>query len=122
MRKWVASVLCVPVWAFAQVDFPKEFPAGAAVVEAAELQKKLTGRVAEMTYADRAEVRVEYRDTYAYLNVGQTSDTGKWRVDGSQVCIDWRRFSLVCFEVRAVGDTLYAKRAVNGEIVQMRLK
>lgn len=115
-------LLLAPVLASAQAGFPTAFPDGAVVLAPEDLQKKLTGHATDMTYANGAKVRVEYKDTYAYLNVANASDSGKWRVEGSQVCIDWSRFPAGCFEVRAVGDVLYAKRATNGEIVQMPLK
>ena len=118
----VSALLCsatVLAWAQAPASFPTEFPEGAVVVEPAALQKRLTGLVTHMKYANGAQVRLEYKDTYAYVNAGNSSDSGKWRVEGSQVCIDWQRFPAGCFEVRAVGDALYAKRAINGEIVLM---
>jgi hypothetical protein len=114
--------LMVPVLAMAQAGFPTEFAEGAAVLAPAELQKRLTGQVVNMTYANGAKVRVEYKDSYAYLNTGNAQDSGKWRVEGSQVCIDWARFNPVCFEVRDVKGALYAKRAANGEIVAMPLQ
>lgn len=122
MRNWVWGVLMVPVLAVAQAGFPTEFPEGAAVLAPAELQKRLTGQVVNMTYANGTKVRVEYKDTYAYLNTGNAQDSGKWRTEGSQVCIDWARFNAVCFEVRDVKGTLYAKRTSNGEIVAMPLQ
>lgn len=114
--------MVLPTLAVAQAGFPTEFPEGAVVVAPAELQKRLTGQVIHMTYANGAQVRLEYKDTYAYLNVGNASDSGKWRTEGSQVCIDWARFPAGCFEVRDVKGVLYAKRMTNGEIVAMPLK
>lgn len=122
MRNWVWGVLMVPVLAVAQAGFPTEFPEGAAVLAPVELQKRLTGQVTHMTYANGTKVRVEYKDTYAYLNTGNAQDSGKWRTEGSQVCIDWTRFNAVCFEVRDVKGALYAKRTTNGEIVAMPLQ
>lgn len=121
MRTLLIGWLFAPALVLAQAGFPTEFPPGAVTVPPDDLQKKLTGRVAQMKYANGAEVRVEYRDSYAYINVGNSSDSGKWRVQATQVCIDWQRFPAGCFEVRAVGDVLYAKRATNGEIVAMPL-
>lgn len=122
MKNCMVVWALVPVVALAQAAFPTEFPAGATALEPAVLQQKLTGKVVNMTYANGAKVRVEYKADYAYLNTGNASDSGKWRVEGSQVCIDWAKFSAVCFEARALGDALYAKRTANGEIVLMGMQ
>ena len=122
MKLAMCLLAWVPVVALAQATFPTVFPEGATVLEPAVLQQRLTGKVVTMTYANGANVRVEYKTDYAYLNVGNATDSGKWRVDGAQVCVDWARFPTACFEARAVGDALYAKRATNGEIVLMTLQ
>ncbi len=44
-------------------------------------------------------------------------DSGKWRIEGSSICVEWQRIQPSCSEARAVGDKLYIKRANNGEIV-----
>lgn len=126
MRKWLCAGVWVWVWlvaaspqAGAQAAFPTQFPQGAEAVEPEALQKMLTGQVFNLVYADGTRVRVEYTGTYAYLNVGNAQDKGKWRVEGTQVCVDWGRFPPGCFEVRQAAGALYAKRAVNGEIVLM---
>lgn len=122
MKNWMGVWALVPVVALAQAAFPTEFPAGATALEPVVLQQKLIGQVVHSVYASGAQVRVEYKADYAYLNTGNFSDSGKWRVDGSQVCIDWAKLSKACFEVRGVGEALYAKRATNGEIVLMNLQ
>lgn len=122
MRSLLIGWLFAPVLALAQAGFPTEFPAGAVPVPPDDLQKKLTGRVAHMTYANGAEVRLEYKEAYAYVNSGNRSDSGKWRTEGSKLCIEWQRFPSGCSEVRTVADVLYVKRFANGEIVAMPLK
>jgi hypothetical protein len=122
MRMALIACLCAPVLAIAQAGFPTEFPVGATPLQRDDLQKKLAGRVVQMTYANGAEVRLEFKDTYAYVNSGKSSDTGTWRVQESQLCIDWQRFPSGCSDVRVVSELLYVKRVTNGEIVQMVLK
>jgi len=122
MRIALIACLFAPVLAIAQAGFPTEFPVGATPLQRDDLQKKLAGRVVLMTYANGAEVRSEFKDTYAYVNSGKSSDTGMWRVQESQLCIDWQRFPSGCSDVRVVSELLYVKRVTNGEIVQMVLK
>lgn len=119
---WMAAVALLPVMAWAQAAFPTEFPAGAMVMEPSAVQQRLSGKVVNMTYANGQQVRLEYKERYAYLNVGNASDTGLWRAEPGRVCIEWQRFAAGCFEVRSVGEVLYAKRATNGEIVLMNLQ
>ena len=119
MRTILIGLACLPVWALAQAPFATDFPGGAAVVAADDLQKKLTGRVFQMKYANGTDVRLEFKDTYAYVNSGSSSDSGKWRTEGSKLCIEWQRFPSGCSEVRTVAEALYLKRFANGEIVQL---
>jgi hypothetical protein len=35
------------------------------------------------------------------------------------VCNEWKKFRPGCSEIRALGDTLYVKRANNGEIMAL---
>lgn len=87
---------------WAQTAFPTEFPTGAVEVDPPALQQRLTGKIMNMTYASGHQVRLEYKERFAYLNVGNASDTGLWRVEPGQVCIDWQRFAAGCFAVKAV--------------------
>lgn len=113
---WLAFL---PGLVLAQASFPTEFPAGAARLEPAELQRRLTGQVFDVTYAGGQAVRLEYREGHAYVNAGNASDSGTWRVEASSVCVEWRRFQGGCSEVRLDGEALLAKRIANGEIVRL---
>ena len=85
----------------------------------------LTDVLAGKTYLSKPRtdppVRVQFRGDYAYANVGNASDTGKWRVEGSAVCYEWRSFKPSCSEIRQVGDLLHFKRSNNGEVMRMTL-
>ena len=63
------------------------------------------------------DVRTEYLETYAYINVGITSDSGTWKTEASTVCNEWKKLRPACSEIRALGVSLYVKRANNGEIM-----
>ncbi|HRK38515.1 MAG TPA: hypothetical protein PK347_09005 [Burkholderiaceae bacterium] len=122
MRTLLVGFLFTPVLAFAQPTFPTEFPPGAVTLSPDDLKQKLTGNVFNMTYANGAAVRLEFKETYVYVNSGNSSDSGKWRAEGSQLCIEWQRFQSGCSDMRMVESTLYVKRITNGEIVKMVLR
>jgi hypothetical protein len=120
MRHALLLCLLLPTLAPAQPTLQTEFPAAATPFEPDALKKLLTGRVFVMAPATGPEIRLEYRDSYAYVNIGPRSDSGKWRVEGSSACVDWRVFPAGCSEFRALGDVVYAKRSSNGEVVVMQ--
>lgn len=103
----------------AQPAFPTEFPAGSSPLSPEPLTKLVAGKVFKLKPATGAEIRVEYRDDWAYFNVGNSSDSGKWKAEGSAICVDWKRIPPGCSEMRMVGDTLYTKRVSNGEVLPM---
>ena len=113
------ALLAVPFIAVAQSAFPTEWPNGAESLSPEALQQRLAGKTFVAKSMTSAEVRTEYRGSFAYINVGSTSDSGPWRTEGSSVCNQWRNLRAACSEVRALGDALYVKRANNGEIVQL---
>lgn len=120
LRTFLVLALLAPTLALAQASFPTVFPADAVPFEPEALKQRLAGKVFIMKPAAGAEIRLQYQDTNAYFNVGGASDSGKWRVDGSSVCVDWRRIAPGCSEMRRVGDTIYTKRASNGEVVVLQ--
>lgn len=66
-----------------------------------------------------SELRIQYKDSYAFLNSGSTSDSGRWRTEGSSVCNEWKTIRASCSEMRLLGQALYVKRANNGEVMRM---
>ncbi|MDO9075777.1 MAG: DUF995 domain-containing protein [Rubrivivax sp.] len=120
MKHALLLCLLVPTLALAQPTLQTEFPKTAKPLESEALKKLLTGRTFLISQAAGSEMRLQYRDTYAYINIGNRSDSGKWRVEGSAACIDWQVFPAACSEVRVDGELIYTKRASNGEVVVMR--
>lgn len=118
----IAIVLLTPLLAIAQTAFPTDFPDGAVALSPEALKAVLLGKVATSKPVKGPELKVTYKDTYAFLNAGNFADSGKWRVEGSSVCIDWQKIKPSCGEVRAVGDAIYIKRAGNDEVVLQNLK
>lgn len=116
------ALLLAPVAALAQAPVPTEFQSDAVPLASEALKQRLTGKVFLVSPVIGAPLRVEYRDTYAFVNVGNFSDSGKWRVEGSSVCVDWKKAPPSCSDARLTGDILYVKRTSNGEIVAMHPK
>jgi hypothetical protein len=121
MWKFLALLLA-PAAALAQAPVPTAFPSESAPLAPEALKQRLTGKVFLANPVTGTPLRVEYRDVYAFVNVGNFSDSGKWRVEGSSVCVDWKKAPASCSEARLAGDILYIKRASNGEIVAMQPK
>lgn len=98
---------------------PVEFPAGAASVEPVVLLQRLSGKVFRVATAGGNVWRWQFQSNgNFFLNVGNFSDTGKWRAEGSAVCTEPQKNPASCNEMRLVGDTLYMKRD-SGEIVKL---
>ena len=113
------AVLVAPTLALAQAAFPTDWPADAQPLSADALRQRLVGKTFIARSLTSPEIRTEYQESFAYINIGETRDSGKWKTEGSTVCNEWRKIRPACSEMRAVGDALYVKRANNGEIMQM---
>jgi hypothetical protein len=113
------AFLAVPVIAVAQASFPTEWPSGAEPLSPETLRQRLVGKTFVAKSLTSPDVRTEYRETYAYINIGNTNDSGRWRTEGSTVCNEWRNLRPACSEYRLLGETLYVKRANNGEIMML---
>ena len=109
----------VPIVAFAQSSFPTEFPEGSTPVEATALRQLLAGKTFTVKPTVGSELRIQYKESYAYLNTSGTNDSGRWRTEGSTVCYEWKTIRPSCSEVRLLGQVLYVKRANNGEVVRL---
>src|SRR5215203_1267508 len=113
------AVAAAPLIAIAQTALPTEWPGGAESLSAEALRQRLVGKTFVAKSLTGPDVRTEYRETVAYINVGNTSDSGRWRTEGSAVCNEWRNLRHACSEIRMLGEALYVKRANNGEIMML---
>ena len=114
----ILILLLLPALASAQSG-TTEFPADAKPLETQALQERLKNQVFYIRIG-RAESRMEFKDNgYVFVNAANGStDSGKWRVEGSSICSELRRAAGGCSEVRlVVGELLYLKRLSNGEVV-----
>lgn len=108
-----------PTLALAQAAFPTEWPIGAESLAPDALRQRLIGNSFVAKSVTGPDVRTQYKESYVYINVGNTSDSGEWRTEGSAVCVEWKQLRPSCSEIRLVGDLLYVKRANNGEVMAL---
>lgn len=114
-------LLIMPIAVVAQTSLPTEFPTDSVTLAPEVLTQRLVGKVFKVKPADGTTWRLEYKDSgYAFLDTSRGyRDTGKWRVEGTQLCADWQRSPSGCSETRAKGDVIYLKRISNGEVVAL---
>lgn len=105
--------------ASAQSPFPTEFPPDSAPVDSGALKLLLTGKTFLAKPTEGQPYRIQYKETYVFFNSGSFRDTGRWRTEGSSVCIEWNNIRPSCSEIRISGSIPYVKRANNGEVVRM---
>lgn len=114
----VLALLTASAAAAAQTAAPAAFPTDAQPLTAEALQQRLSGKVFSVKAAAGTPWRLQYQaGGYFYINAGGFSDSGKWRVEGSQVCWEPQKTKAACNDVRLAGDSLYMKRD-SGEIVK----
>jgi len=118
MRIFLALVV-YPTIALAQASFPTEWPSGSQPLLPDTLRQRLVGKTFIAKSVTGPDVRTAYQETYAYINVGNTSDSGTWKTEASTVCNEWKKLRPACSEIRALGEALYVKRANNGEIMAL---
>ena len=123
-RHFAAAVVLALVSQAGAQPLPTDFPADAVAFSAEALQARLAGKVFRVTRPDGNHWRVQFKDNgYFFVNTHNGfADDGRWRTEGSSVCIDPRRSQAGCSEMRAAGEQLYLKRAANGEVVRYELQ
>ena len=115
----VLVTLLAATFALSQTSFPTEFPPGSTQLDAAVLKQLLAGKTFVAKPVDGPQFRIQHKDSYVFFNSGNTRDTGRWKTEGSSVCIEWNNIRSSCSEIQVLGSNLYVKRANNGEVVRM---
>ena len=121
MRSFLALLL-VPFFAFAQTAITTIFPADSVPLSPEALKLRLMGNSFLADPASGAQLLIQYKESYAFVNSGNFSDSGIWSVQDSKVCVEWRKLATNCSEIRTLGDVLLIKRVSNGEIMVLRLR
>lgn len=101
---------------------PTDFPADAQALAGPALQERFSGRIYRAQPAAGPGWRLEFKDGgYAFIDLTNGGrDSGRWRVEGTTLCIEWQRFNSGCSEIRVQGETLHLKRTTTGEIVALK--
>lgn len=111
----VLSILLCAAAASAQVT---DFPADAKPMEPEALKERLTGKTFHVAPASGAPWRLQFLGTgYYFVNAGNFSDKGTWRVEASRLCTAPSTRPAACNEMRLAGDALHLKRD-SGEVVK----
>jgi hypothetical protein len=96
------------------------FPPDAQPVAPEVLKERLTGKSFFYRTASGGEVRLQFKSDFVYVNAGPTNDSGRWRAEGSQMCIEWNRIpNSGCSEARMLGNTVYLTRVATAEVIQL---
>jgi hypothetical protein len=109
MKLVVLALAMVALPSLAQTKLVKEFPAGATALGPEAMKARFTPGT-EFTFrsAEGYEVRLNFQEGgQATVIAPIASDAGQWRIEGSSLCFELRRFASGCNEVKAVGDVLY---------------
>lgn len=99
--------------------FAQDFPAGATLPSAAEIQKLLTASTLSAKLADGTVWRLEYKSNgYFFLNTNKGFNAkGDWKAEDGRLCGQLQGRPPACNDVRLHLGLLHYKRDT-GEIVQ----
>jgi hypothetical protein len=99
-----------------------EFPPDAEMLEGDALRQRMAGKSFKTLAADGQEMRLQYKsDGFAFVDTSRGfRDTGKWRVEGKNVCVDWNRAPSGCSEARAKGEFVHIRRVSTPEVLTLK--
>jgi hypothetical protein len=98
---------------------PTEFPEGAKALAPEALKAMVSGKTFNAKLADGTPWRLQYTASgYIYVNAGSFSGSGKWHVEGTNLCNVSTQIPTACNEMQAKDGVLYMKRST-GEIVKL---
>ncbi|GLS16926.1 MULTISPECIES: hypothetical protein [Hydrogenophaga] len=114
--------LCLPALAWPQTAAPPAFPPEAQALAPEALRERLVGKSFAYQNLNGSEVRLQFKTDYVYVDTPQVSDSGRWRTEGSALCVEWNRLrgSSGCSEMRAAGPQLYLMRLTTNDVVSLR--
>lgn len=117
MRKALATLATLAAFSvpcFAQGTMPPD----ATPLTAKDLRDTLAGKVFKVKGSSGPDWRFQFNDNgYYFLNVGQWSDSGKWRTEDGKLCTEPRTSNAGCNDMRVAAGRLFLKRS-NGAIVE----
>jgi hypothetical protein len=96
-----------------------DFPPDATPFAEGALATRLVGPTWEGTFPNGIHAEIEFKGggtAFAQFSRGSRGDQGQWRVDGSTVCVDWRKTPNWCAEARDEGGKLSMKLQGDGGV------
>ena len=86
------------------------FPKGSKPLDDAVLRERISGHDF-ITHSWTSNVaRYQFHaNGNAWINLGQQSDKGPWRIEGSRICVDWKFGTPNCMEVRELDGKMYTR-------------
>jgi len=122
MNRLLLTLLFLPLPTYAQTKLVTEFPEGAKPLTAEALKERFSESDHAFRGANGAEIRLQFQGSFAQIGAPDRSDSGPWKIEGSAICFELKKFPSGCNEVRVAGEVLYWKRISNGEVVQLYRK
>ena len=123
MKFFLPLAFLYAVSASAQTAIPTEFPVDAVPLSAPALTEKLSGKVFVAKMTDGTDWRYQFQGGFLFFNISSGySDSGPWRIDGSNLCLVPKKTAASCSEMRSKGELLFIKRASNGEVATLVLR
>ena len=123
MKNFLPLALLYAASVAAQPAIPTEFPADGVPLAAPDLTARLSEKVFSAKMADGTDWRYQFKGGYLFFNVSSGySDSGTWRIEGSNLCLNPKKTAASCSEMRSKGELLLIKRASNGEVATLILR
>ena len=119
LSRSLAALALLAATAGALAQAPADFPVDAKSLAAEMLQQRISGKSFGVKPAKGAAWKLQYEagGSFSLKTASGYEDTGKWRIEGSQLCTEPSKTRAACNEMRLVGDALFMKRD-SGEIVK----
>ena len=120
MKNFLPLALLYAASVAAQPAIPTEFPADGVPLAAPDLTARLSEKVFVAKMTDGTDWRYQFKGGYLFFNVSSGySDSGTWRIEGSNLCLNPKKTAASCSEMRSKGELLFIKRASNGEVATL---
>lgn len=119
VRRMPVAFIAMFAAASALAQQAPDFAPDAKPLGADALRERVSGKVFHVVVARGPAWRLQLRDDgWFFLNAGNYADSGKWRIEESNLCWEPQRTKASCNEMRLLGELVHMKRD-NGEIVKL---
>ena len=99
-----------------------DFPSASAAISGENLRRAFADKAYTVRLADGSTWKLQYKaNGYFFVNTSVGfNGSGTWKVQDDKVCTDGRGMTPACVVVHQQGDSLFMKRSVSGEIIELR--